>query len=76
VLKEKNETTRQVLRQMIPLSSFIDIGDIYIGIEQLCPFKEVFIGEMFGSFGEQTSPLKWTHEYFITLPLVHLSYMS
>jgi hypothetical protein len=31
---------------------------IYIGIEQLRLFKEVSVGEMFGSVGEQTSLLK------------------
>jgi hypothetical protein len=61
---------------MIALSLFIDIGYIYIGIEQFHPFKEVSVGETFVSIGEWTSPLKWTHEYFIILPLVHLSYMS
>jgi hypothetical protein len=34
---------------MIPLSLFIDIGYIYIGIEQLRLFGEVSLGETFGS---------------------------
>jgi hypothetical protein len=58
------------------ISLFIDIGYIYIGIEQMRPFEEVSVGEMFRSVGKRTSPLKWTHKYFITLPLEHLSYMS
>jgi hypothetical protein len=51
---------------MIPLILFIDIGYIYIWIEQLRPFKELSFGEMFRSIDERTSPFKWTHEYFIT----------
>jgi hypothetical protein len=43
---------------MIPLILFINIGYIYIGIEQLRPFKEVSLDETFGSVDERTSPLK------------------
>jgi hypothetical protein len=72
LLKEKS-------RQIIPLSLFIDISYIYIymyiGIEPLRPFEEMFVGETFGSVDKQTSPLKWIHKYFVTL-LKHLSYMS
>jgi hypothetical protein len=48
---------------------------MYIGIEPLRPFEEMFVGETFGSVDKQTSPLKWIHKYFVTL-LKHLSYMS
>jgi hypothetical protein len=47
---------------MTPLSLFIDIDYIYIGLR---PFEEVSVGE---TFGERISPLKRTHKYFITPP--------
>jgi hypothetical protein len=65
---EWNEITRQDVGTN---DSFLFIYwhrlHIYIGIERFRPFKEVTIGETFGSVGEWTSLLKWTHEYFITL---------